>query len=68
MDKCSQKNCDNDATMKYFWPGEDVRLSCTGCMIKIQSLGRVLGITVPTLPHNQTQREQIPTGLPKTTE
>jgi hypothetical protein len=68
MDECSQKTCSRPAQYKYFWPGEPPRFSCAECLPKITKLGSILGIAVPILPHNQTQREQIPTSLSETTE
>ncbi len=41
--KCSQENCDDDATARVFWPGREPICCCTIHTMKAQGVGQAIG-------------------------
>jgi hypothetical protein len=43
--KCSQKNCENEATWCYVWTSH--QYACTDCVQKVLSIARAMGFPTP---------------------
>lgn len=41
--KCSQVNCDFEATKKFYWPGREVSYACDYHAIKAEEIAHIMG-------------------------
>ena len=47
--RCQQRNCDDDATFKFTWPGRDQAAVCATCALTVRGVANAMGLHVQFL-------------------